>query len=104
VADQIDDPPPFLRHPRTVPRPGRNTRSDDLTSTKSLGHVRSFAVHDAHMSMLREVVADRTNPAWDHIDREAVEGWIEHYPNVSSGARMELMGAAVAAIWLRGNG
>jgi hypothetical protein len=97
---QPDPEPPRILGDRDRPRPGHNKRSADPAKAKSLGHVRAAAQIDDRVALLREVLADRANPAWEYIDRTQVERWMPHYGELRSGAQCELMGAAVAALWL----
>jgi hypothetical protein len=50
------------------PRPGRNERSADPAEARSLGHVRAATEVEGRVALLWEVVADRGDRAWDHID------------------------------------
>lgn len=54
--------------------------------------------------LLREVVQDRANPAWDQLDRDAAEAALDRYASLTTRQRHELFGAATAAVWLGDRG
>jgi hypothetical protein len=50
--------------------------------------------------VLREVLSDTRNPAWDFIDRPATIAALDRFGDLAAWERIELFGAATAAIWL----
>jgi hypothetical protein len=63
-------------------------------------HKRVTAGYDEPVGLLRDLLADRSNPAWDLIDPVAVAEATDRYEQLPRAAHVELMGAATAAIWL----
>jgi hypothetical protein len=49
---------------------------------------------------LREVLSDPHNPAWDFVDRPATIAALDRFGDLAPWERIELFGAATAAIWL----
>jgi hypothetical protein len=49
---------------------------------------------------LRAVLSDPHNPAWDYIDRPATIAALDRFSDLAAWMRIELYGAATAAVWL----
>lgn len=62
-------------------------------------HHSTFA---ARRDVLAEVLADRTNPAWDRIDRQRTAALLDRAPDIERTQMAEIYGAISAAIWLAG--
>jgi hypothetical protein len=56
--------------------------------------------YTAPVELLRELLAQRSNAAWDIIDPRAVAEATDRYEQLPRAAHVELMGVATAAIWL----
>ena len=52
------------------------------------------------MKLMNQLLADRSNAAWELIDREAMADAAGHYDLLRPTAQAELMGATTAALWL----
>lgn len=55
---------------------------------------------DERVDLLTSVFADADNAAWQALDRHAAVGALARYASLTNPERMELFGAATAAIWL----
>lgn len=53
--------------------------------------------------LLRSVLEEHDNPAWDFIRRDRVEGALERFGALSLPERRELYGGITAALWLSGS-
>lgn len=87
-------------HRRRIARPTAAGRPRDSTISNIAARQRRTEGPAERIDLLREVVADRTNPVWEHLDRSAVSGAVDRYVDLPQGAQLELMGAATAALWL----
>jgi hypothetical protein len=56
------------------------------------------------VTAVRELIADRSNPAWQIIDPDAVSAAADRYAQLSRPAQVEVLGAITAALWLTRNG
>jgi hypothetical protein len=54
----------------------------------------------AQIDLLRELISDQSNPAWEIIDRAAVAAATDRFGLLPRAAHVELLGAATAALWL----
>jgi hypothetical protein len=74
-----------------------------LAPTSSLNladHRRLEGGYTVFVELLRDLLSDRSNAAWDVIDPCAVAEAADRYEQLPRAAHVELMGAATAAIWL----
>lgn len=56
--------------------------------------------HGDQVATVRELLGDRSNPAWEIIDPSAVSAAADGYAQLSRPAQVELLGAVTAALWL----
>jgi hypothetical protein len=73
----------------------------DSALTNLAAHQRGEEGPSERVELVRELLADTANPAWDHLDRSAVADAATRYGSLPRAAQVELMGAATAALWLR---
>lgn len=57
-------------------------------------------IADDRMAFLSDVLSEHANPAWELIDRDAVERALARYGELSNAERKELFGSFTAALWL----
>jgi hypothetical protein len=77
--------------PAGAPRPG-----------SLMAMLRRSAAGD-NRDALREIVASRTNPAWDLLDQDRTIDAVERIDVLDPGSRTELFGAVTAALWFSTN-
>ena len=58
------------------------------------------AGYDKRGAILRSIVADPLNPAWDFIDQRKVLDALDRFASLPTPERRELFGAVTAALWL----
>ena len=83
---------------------GGAAEADSYPATKSTSLMQSLqdaGFHDRRL-LLRSVLRQDNNPAWDLIQRDRVEGALERFASLSLPERRELYGAVTAALWLGG--
>jgi hypothetical protein len=98
-SDVIDAP--TIRGPLAhVPAPRRRMAPFSVDRANSLGKLINATQRDARVELLHDVLADRTNRAWDFIDDKQVRRLLDSYAQLTTGQQLELMGAATAALWL----
>lgn len=51
--------------------------------------------------LFSSLVDDVDNPAWENLDRAAVQAAVDGYASLSNGQRRELFGAATQVLWMR---
>lgn len=81
-------------------RPPTKPAVDARTSLPASNYREALAGHTETVALLRELAADRSNPAWDVIDPAAVVAATERFATLPRAAHVELLGAATAALWL----
>jgi hypothetical protein len=54
---------------------------------------------DERSDALRDVMSDTQNPAWDYVDRSAAIAALDRFADLHPWERIELFGAATAALW-----
>ena len=55
---------------------------------------------DDRRALLDGLMSDRTNPAWDALDRTVAADALTRYSELNNRQRRELFGAFTAALWL----
>lgn len=75
--------------------PPRSDRAHSLAH-----HRRDAEGSSERVKLMDELLADRSNAAWDLIDRESMADAVRHYDLLRPSAQAELMGATTAALWL----
>lgn len=90
-----------IRRPRTKP-PAEFPHRRPVTIDAADGYGRLIVARQEaqRMALLRDLAADRNNPAWDHVDRRLLISLVDQYPSMTGAQQLELMGAATAALWL----
>lgn len=81
-------------------RPPARPAVDLSPGLTAANYKRVKAGFDEPVELLRDLVADRSNPAWDLIDPAAVAMAADRYDQLPRAAHVELLGAATAAMWL----
>jgi hypothetical protein len=82
-------------------RPPRSERTVPAAKVKPPSLVETlYAKADDRTRMLADLFADRSNPAWEHLDRSACVEALERYPTLRTVDRYELFGAATLVRWL----
>jgi hypothetical protein len=75
--------------------PARVTPAPNLAVVMRAGRI------EEQTAALAEIVADATNPVWEHVDRDRTLEALRRYDSLTGPERRELAGAATAAVWLR---
>lgn len=78
----------------SVERPLRSAKPEAL-----MARLQRTAFDDRKEVFLA-LLADRTNPAWELIDRDAAVAALGRFPSLKPGEHRELYGAFTAALWL----
>jgi hypothetical protein len=88
--------PGLSEHPRRaeVEEPRATEKPEAL-----MAKLQQSAFSDRKQAFL-PLVEDRTNPAWELIDRRAAAAALERFPTLTPIERRELYGAFTAALWL----
>jgi hypothetical protein len=88
----------------TPPAPGAaaaTTGPVTASTARNLAVVMRASEQGEQTAALAEILADSTNPAWEHIDRDRALDALGRYDTLRNPERRELAGAATAAVWLR---
>jgi hypothetical protein len=93
---------PARTHPGTPRVESRNGVEQPLHGAKPEALMARLqrSAFDDRKQVFRALLEDRTNPAWELIDREAAVTALERFPSLKPGERRELYGAFTAALWL----
>jgi hypothetical protein len=78
------------------PAPG----TDDLRKGPPLFAHLQRTISEDRFSVLRDVLADSDNVAWELLERDKAVRSLAHYGDLNNGQRKELFGAVTAALWL----
>jgi hypothetical protein len=80
---------------------GRPTKDEAASADKvQLVQRMQVASFDERSKVLRAVLSDPHNPAWVYIDRSATIAALDRFGDLAAWERIELYGAATAAVWL----
>ncbi len=80
-------------------RPAASARASGTHATPLMSSIYAAGA-DERVELLREVLADAANPAWDVLDRDIAVDALARYRELTNVQRYELFGAATAAVWL----
>lgn len=85
------------------PRAELNGGGDRSEDSRSLMVRLHGQLADERMELMRDLVSEHANPAWDVIDNHAVASALDRYEQLRHAERRALFGAFTAAIWLGGH-
>jgi hypothetical protein len=90
-------PPPDLTLDSSVTEsPAELPHADGKAQLVERLQVSSFGERSA---VLRNLMSDTQNPAWDYVDRSGAIAALDRFADLHPWQRVELFGAATAAIW-----
>jgi hypothetical protein len=94
-------PTPPIRGPRRGP-PQRWIERPPIPveESSSLGRILVAHQREERLTLVRDLLAERDNPAWDHIDARLLSDMVGRYEQMATVQQLEVIGAATAAIWL----
>ena len=90
---------PYLQPQNTSPEANVAAPASAPTPDSLMAVLRRSAAND-HRDALREVVASRTNPAWELLDQDRTIDAVERIETLDPRARKELFGGITAVLWL----